>query len=71
MIRDPLYNIECLTAPTYTKYLTLTFHVVKNLFRHKKLRYRGLFKNTAQRHTLFALANLVIVKQTLLAQAPA
>ena len=44
------------------------FHVVKNLFRHKKLRYRGLAKNTAQLHTLFALANLVIVKKTLLAQ---
>jgi IS5 family transposase len=43
------------------------FHVVKNLFRHKKLRYRGLAKNTAQLHTLFALANLVIVKKTLLA----
>ena len=38
------------------------------LFRHKKLRYRGLAKNTAQLHTLFALANLVIVKKTLLAQ---
>jgi transposase, IS5 family len=44
------------------------FHIVKNLFRHKKLRYRGLFKNTAQLHTLFALANLVIVKQALLAR---
>ena len=44
------------------------FHVVKNLFRHKKLRYRGLFKNTAQLYTLFALANLVIVKKALLAQ---
>ncbi len=47
------------------------FHVVKNRFRHKKLRYRGLAKNTAQLHTLFALANLVIVKKTLLAQARA
>jgi len=47
------------------------FHVVKNLFRHKKLRYRGLAKNTAQLHTLFALANLVIVKKTLLAQSRA
>ncbi len=37
------------------------------LFRHKKLRYRGLAKNTAQLHTLFALANLVIVKKALLA----
>ena len=45
------------------------FHIVKNLFRHKKLRYRGLAKNTAQLHTLFALANLVIVKKTLLAQS--
>jgi IS5 family transposase len=45
------------------------FHIVKNLFRHKKLRYRGLAKNTAQLHTLFALANLVIVKKPLLAKA--
>lgn len=45
------------------------FHVVKNLFRHRKLRYRGLAKNTAQLHTLFALANLVIVKKTLLSQS--
>src|SRR5678809_306785 len=44
------------------------FHIIKNLFRHRKLRYRGLAKNTAQLHTLFALANLVIVKKTLLAQ---
>ncbi len=47
------------------------FHVVKNLFRHRKLRYRGIAKNTAQLHTLFALANLVIVKKALFAQTPA
>src|SRR6476661_8669838 len=47
------------------------FHIVKNRFRHKKLRYRGLSKNTAQLHTLFALANLVIVKKTLLVQSRA
>jgi IS5 family transposase len=47
------------------------FHVVKNLFRHRKLRYRGLAKNTAQLQTLFALANLVIVKKTLIAQSRA
>ena len=46
-----------------------SFHIVKNRFRHKKLRYRGLKKNTAQLHTLFALANLVIVKQALLAKS--
>ena len=44
------------------------FHIVKNLFRHQKLRYRGLAKNTAQLHTLFALANLVIVTKARLAQ---
>jgi transposase, IS5 family len=42
------------------------FHIVKNRFHHKKLRYRGLHKNTAQLYTLFALANLVIIKQALL-----
>jgi IS5 family transposase len=47
------------------------FHIVKNLFRHKKLRYRGLAKNTAQLRTLFALANLVIVKKALFVQTPA
>ena len=45
------------------------FHIVKNRFRHKKLRYRGLVKNTAQLHTLFALANLVIAKKALLPPA--
>ncbi len=43
------------------------FHLVKNLFGHRKVRYRGLDKNTAQLHLLFALANLVIAKRRLLA----
>jgi IS5 family transposase len=47
------------------------FHVIKNLFRHRKVRYRGLHKNTAQLYTLFALANLVIAKKALRAAAPA
>jgi len=47
------------------------FHIIKNLFRHRKTRYRGLAKNTAQLHTLFALANLVIAKRMLLATARA
>ena len=42
------------------------FHVVKNLFRHRKVRYKGLAKNTAQLFSLFALANLVIAKKRLL-----
>jgi len=43
------------------------FHVVKNLFGHRKVRYRGLEKNTAQLFTLFGLANLVLAKSRLLA----
>lgn len=43
------------------------FHVVKNLFGHKKTRYKGLAKNTAQMFNLFGLANLVIAKKPLLA----
>jgi IS5 family transposase len=43
------------------------FHIVKNLFGHRKLRYKGLEKNGAQFQVLFALANLVIVKKALLA----
>tara|TARA_R110002094_G_scaffold192267_1_gene166511 strand:+ start:77 stop:1057 length:981 start_codon:yes stop_codon:yes gene_type:complete len=39
------------------------FHVVKNLFRHRKVRYRGLLKNTAQLFTLFGLANLVLARR--------
>ncbi len=43
------------------------FHVIKNLFKHKKARYRGLAKNTAQLYSLFGLANLVLARRRLLA----
>ena len=43
------------------------FHVVKNLFRHRKTRYRGLEKNTAHLFTLFGFANLVLARRWLLA----
>ncbi len=42
------------------------FHVLKNLFHYKKARYKGLRKNAAQLHTLFALVNLVIARKSLL-----
>ena len=42
------------------------FHVIKNLFRHKKTRYKGLAKNEAQLFSLFGLANLVIAKRSLM-----
>lgn len=43
------------------------FHVIKNLFSHRKTRYRGLEKNTAQLFTLFGFANLVLARRWLLA----
>lgn len=43
------------------------FHVVKNLFHHRKARYRGLDKNSKQLFTLFGLANLVLARKRLLA----
>lgn len=42
------------------------FHVVKNLFRHRKTRYKGLAKNTAQLFSLFGFANLVLARRWLL-----
>jgi IS5 family transposase len=42
------------------------FHIVKNLFGHKKVSYKGLAKNRARMYSLFALANLVIAKRPLL-----
>ena len=46
------------------------FHVVKNLFHYKKVRYKGLAKNKAQLYSLFGLANLVIAKKKLLGWVP-
>src|SRR5215210_7613944 len=69
-LRDLAEPFERALAPVRA-WVEHPFHIVKNLFRHKKLRYRGLKKNTAQLHTLFALANLVIVKKTLLVQSRA
>ena len=36
------------------------FAIIKNLFKYRKVRYRGLAKNTAQLHSLFALANIIL-----------
>ncbi|ADG20745.1 IS5 family transposase [Paraburkholderia atlantica] len=41
------------------------FHIIKNLFRHRKVRYNGLATNTAQLFSLFGLANLVIARNLL------
>lgn len=41
------------------------FLVVKRLWGHAKVRYRGIAKNLAQMHTLFALANVYRVRRQL------
>ena len=42
------------------------FHVLKNLFKHRKTRYRGLAKNEAQLFSLFGLVNLVLARKRLM-----
>lgn len=42
------------------------FHIIKNLWGHRKVRYRGIEKNTLRLHTLFALANLYMKRKQLL-----
>ena len=59
-------RIEKLKASVRAK-VEHPFHIVKNLFGHKKARYRGLAKNTSQLMTLFGLANLLIAKRRLFA----
>ena len=45
------------------------FHIIKRLWGPATRRYRGLAKNTARLHLLFALSSLYQVRQTLLAAA--
>jgi IS5 family transposase len=42
------------------------YHVVKRLWGFDKVRYRGLAKNRARAFTAFALANLYLMRQTLI-----
>lgn len=43
------------------------FRIIKDQWGHKKVRYRGIKKNTLQLHTLFALANIYMKRTHLLA----
>jgi len=59
-------EIEHLKASVRAK-VEHAFRVVKRQFGHTKVRYRGLTKNTAQLHTLFALTNLWLARRQLMA----
>lgn len=63
---DLLERIEYAKARIRAK-VEHPFRVLKNLLRHRKTRYRGLAKNTAQLFSLFGLANLVLARRWLLA----
>lgn len=65
-LKDLVKRRERLTAAIRAR-VEHPFHIVKNLFGYRKVRYKGLAKNRAQLHTLFALANLVRAKSALLA----
>ena len=67
-VKDLSVRFEKLKAQTRAL-VEHPFLIVKNLFRHRKTRHRGLKKNTAQLHILFALANLVRAKRALLSAA--
>ncbi len=42
------------------------FRVIKRQFGHVKVRYRGVTKNTAQLHPMFALSNLWMARRPLM-----
>ena len=67
-VKDLTLGFEKLKART-PALVEHPFHIVKNLFKYRKVRYRGIKKNTAQLEVLFALANLVIAKKRLLSAA--
>lgn len=68
-LRAPSEQIEALKACIRAK-VEHPFHVLKNLFGHRKARYRGLKKNTAQLYSLFALVNLFLARRRLMRSTP-
>jgi IS5 family transposase len=42
------------------------FQVVKHLWKYRKVRYKGLYKNAVQVYSLFMLANLYLVRRELI-----
>ncbi len=70
---DPAKPVEALTRQlervkaSIRAHVEHLFRVLKCQFGHAKVRYRGLAKNTAQLHTLFALVNLWLARRKLLA----
>jgi IS5 family transposase len=66
LVDDLTDQLERLKASIRAK-VEHPFRVIKRQFGHVKVRYRGLAKNTAQLHTLFALSNLWMARGRLIA----
>ncbi|GAB7549396.1 hypothetical protein CS8_091010 [Cupriavidus sp. 8B] len=64
-VKDLLIAVERAKA-RFRARVERPFHVIKNLLRHRKVRYKGLVKNTAQLFGLFGLANLALARKLLL-----
>jgi transposase, IS5 family len=69
-IKEATQKLERIKAQVRAK-VEHPFHILKDLFGFRKVRYRGLAKNTAQLFSLFGLVNLVIAKRKLLLTAQA
>ncbi len=65
-VKDLTRQIERLKAQARSR-VEHVFHLIKDCFHYRKLRYQGLKKNGAQHEVLCALANRIIVKKALLA----
>jgi IS5 family transposase len=59
---DKTYNHRCGQIRAKGEH---AFLVVKHLWHYRKVRYKGLYKNAAQVFSLFALANLYLVRREL------
>jgi len=59
-------RLTCCKCRTRGAKVEHPFRVIKRQFGHVKVRYRGLKKNTAQLHTLFALSNLWMARRSLM-----
>jgi len=59
--KEEVKKQECAKSRVRAK-VELPFHIIKNLFGFKKVRYRGLAKNRARIMMLAALANIMICK---------
>lgn len=65
--KDAVVNVEYEKASVRAT-VEHQFHIVKNLFRFHKVRYRGIAKNHSLLYMLFASANLVLHARQVMVQ---